>query len=280
MRPSCWILFTVPALALSAAAAQKPRASVLAPEQNERARFVEVRRFAAAEADQAVAVDAEHFYAIDNHAIGKYEKRTGRKVAEWVGAPDGPITHLNSGIVIGSRLYCAHSNYPALPMLSSIEVFDALTMKHVDSHSFGMMPGSATWIDQRNGRWWVGFANYSGNGGAPGRGTESTFVGVFDAEWRQVGGYTFPPNLVTRFLDRSNSGGTWGSDGRLYITGHDAAEVYAIQPPHAGSVLDLLEILPAPAEGQGIAWDPTEPGTLYTIVRSRHEVVVSRLARE
>jgi len=46
--------------------------------------------------------------------------------------------------------------------------------------------------------------------------------------------------------------------------------------PKAGSVLVLEEILPVAAEGQGIAWDRSEPRTMYTILRSRTEVVVSR----
>ena len=40
----------------------------------------ELRRFKAAEARQAVAVDAHHFYAIGNREIGKYDKRTGERV--------------------------------------------------------------------------------------------------------------------------------------------------------------------------------------------------------
>ena len=81
-------------------------------------------------------------------------------------------------------------------------------------------------------------------------------------------------NWKTRW---SNSGGSWGSDGRLYITGHDHAEIYAMSLPRAGSVLVLEETLPVTAEGQGIAWDRSEPGTMYTILRSKAQVVVSRL---
>ena len=39
----------------------------------------------------------------------------------------------------------------------------------------------------------------------------------------------------------SNSGGTWGDDGRLYATGHDEGEVFALSLPTAGSVLELQE---------------------------------------
>ncbi|NBB86330.1 MAG: hypothetical protein GVY12_08975, partial [Bacteroidetes bacterium] len=38
------------------------------------------QRISAPEAHQAVAVDAEHVYAITNQAIGKYDKTTGERV--------------------------------------------------------------------------------------------------------------------------------------------------------------------------------------------------------
>ena len=42
------------------------------------------KRFKADEAHQGVAVDAEHFYAITNAAIGKYRKDTGERVGGWL----------------------------------------------------------------------------------------------------------------------------------------------------------------------------------------------------
>ena len=238
----------------------------------------ELRRFKAAEARQAVAVDAHHFYAIDNRAIGKYDKRTGERVGGYVEPDGGGIHHLNSGIVFDGRLYCANSNYPGVPMLSSIEIFDTETLEHVGSHSFGMLPGSATWIDRRDGLWWVGFGNYEGRGGIPGRGTEWTEIALYDDQWRRVGGYGFPAEVIEHFGTRSNSGTTFGPDGLLYATGHDEAELYVLRIPRAGAALEFVEVLPVTAEGQGIAWDPSEPGLLYTILRSTREIVVSRLA--
>lgn len=243
-------------------------------------RFEEIRRFSSPHANQGVAVDADHFYAITNRAIGKHDKETGRLVDEWVGPVEGPIIHLNSGIVLDGRLYTAHSNYPGVPMVSSIEIWDVETMEHVDSHSFGIFQGSATWADRRDGSWWVGFANYEGWGGQPGPDPSWTTVVRFDDQWRPIAGYVFPPGVVERFEDRSNSGGAWGPDGYLYATGHDHSEVYVLRPPEAGSVLELVETLPVPAEGQAIAWDPTESGVLYTIIRSTSEVVVSKLVED
>lgn len=235
-----------------------------------------VRRYPAPEARQAVAVDATHFYAITNAWIAKYEKETGRRAAEWKGAPGGPIRHLNSGIVLDGKLYCAHSNYPETPMVSSIEIFDTATLRHVGSHSFGFGHGSATWIDTRDDAWWVTFAHYAGKGGEPGRGPEYTVLVKYDREWRQVESWAFPPAVIARWDGMSSSGGTWSRDGRLVTTGHHSTELYILRLPTTGAVLELDAIVPFESEGQGIAIDPTS-GLLWSIQRKTGDVLVSRL---
>src|SRR6187455_1153387 len=84
--------------------------------------FTELHRLPAAEARQGVAVDAEHYFAISNHAIGKYRRDTGVRVAGWECEEGKPFTHLNSGLIIDGLLYCAHSNYPGVPNRSSVEI--------------------------------------------------------------------------------------------------------------------------------------------------------------
>lgn len=239
-------------------------------------RFEEVRRFDAAAARQGVAVDAGHFYAIADRSIEKYDKRSGERVAAWAAPEGGGIVHLNSGVVLDGRLYCAHSNYPGVPMWSSVEVFDTDPLAHVDSHSFGIDTGSATWVDRHDGLWWVGFANYDGRGGTPGRGPSWTSVVAFDSAWRRVAGYVFPAEVVSRFEGRSNSGGAWGDDGLLYATGPDAPELYVLRLPGAGSLLELVEVVPIGAAGQGLAWDRSRPGVLFTIVKRDRQVIESR----
>jgi len=163
-------------------------------------------------------------------------------------------------------------------MVSSIEIFDTETLQHVGSHSLGILGGSATWVDRaEDGHWWVAFGNYAGRGGVPGRGPAWTNLVEFDESWRRVAGFVYPPTVVEQFERMSNSGGTWGSDGLLYITGHDDGVVFVLSLPTAGSVLVLEKEVPVRAEGQGIAWDRGEPGTLYSIIRSSREVVVSTL---
>lgn len=238
-----------------------------------------MRRYDAPAARQAVAVDAEHFFAIANRAVEQYERGSGALVRRWKGPKDGPVVHLNSGIVLGGVLYCAHSNYPRVPMRSSIERFDAGSLRHLGSHPLPDAPGSATWVARHGGAWWVTFAHYAGRGGVAGKGPEATRLVRFDDDWRATGSWNYPAPLIERFGRYSSSGGAWGPDGLLYVTGHDAPEVYVLRLPETGSVLELVTVLPASIAGQGIAFDPIEPWTLWGIVRQLREVRVTRAVR-
>lgn len=238
-----------------------------------------VREFAVEEAKQAVAVDERHFYVINNSTIRKYQKEDGKLVATWDGTSEG-IIHLNSGVVIKGKLYCANSNYPEIPMTSSVEIVDIKTMQHVGTHSFGIAEhGSLTWLDQKDGYWWIGFAHYSGKEASEGRDVRWTSLVKYDTEWRQLESWVFPKNILTLFSPKSNSGGAWGGNGLLYCTGHDAAEVYVMKIPTSGYTLKHVRTLPAPIEGQGIAMDlsVTNKLFLYGIKRASNTVTVSEI---
>ena len=237
-----------------------------------------IRRFPAPEASQAVAVDGGFFYAIASAAIGKYEKTTGQPDRKWAGDADGRIAHLNSGVVFGHELYCAHSNYPHIPMESSIEVFDTERMTHIRSMPLPAGHGSATWVDYGDGSWWVTFAHYSGNGGEPGKGSDATTLVRFSNDWQVKQAWSFPPEVVARWGEMSSSGGTLGSHRIFYTTGHDAPELYAVKVPRSGGQLILEGIVPIESEGQGIALD-REERVIYSIQRRTKEVLVSVLPR-
>jgi hypothetical protein len=237
----------------------------------------EVRRIPAAEARQGVAADAAHLYAIDNHVIGQYEKASGRRIAKWECEQGKPLIHLNGGIVRDGRLYCAHSNYPLVPMLSSLETWDTSTMRHVRSHSFGIEAGSATWADIHAGRWYVTFAHYGNRAAEPGRDPRWTTLLQFDSEWRRLQGWVYPAELVAKLGQYSISGGVFHPSGLMLCTGHDNPEVYVLRFPEGGSTLVLEETFAVPVHGQGIALDPDSPATLYGIDRAAREIVVMRL---
>ena len=73
----------------------------------------------------------------------------------------------------------------------------------------------------------------------------------------------------------SNSGGSWGSDGHLYLSGHDDPEIYVMALPEDGSELDWLATISIPGlNGQGIAWDRGNGSRhLWAILRSTRQVL-------
>ncbi|MBL0142363.1 MAG: cycloisomerase [Betaproteobacteria bacterium] len=249
----------------------------------------QVGEFPVPEANQGVGVDAAHFYAVDNYRIGKYDKKTGKLVKKWQGDKKGPIQHLDSAMLMDGKLYCAHSNYPEWPMTSSLEIFDAATLDHVGTHSFGIRYGSLTWVDWHDGHWWMVFANYDrllGPGKTPYGHKANTVMVKFTREFQPLESWTLPRSILDKFEDMSNSGGTWGPDGFLYLSGHDPAELYRMRLPKAGSVLELVDVIPMNIRGQGIAWDRTQPGVIYGIIRAtkkeleaggQHKVTVFKL---
>jgi hypothetical protein len=263
-------LLLAAALALPAAAQSPPPAPPV-PAQLPAATLV--KRYTAPEARQGVAVDAQHFYAIVNSRIGKYRKADGVKVAEWVGDRIA-IRHLNSCIVEKAELICANSNYPQTPMASSVEIFATRDLKHLRSIPLGVHAGSLTWVERRGNRWWAAFANYDPPRSDGGRTHRDTKIVIFTADWAAVGGYILPDTVLAKLPPNSISGGSFGPDGLLYLTGHDAPELYVVRVPKQGPVLEHIATIPAPLDGQAWSWDRSAGRTLYGITRRSGEVVV------
>lgn len=235
-----------------------------------------LRRYPNTHASQGVAVDARSIYAVSNSTIVKFDKRTGAKLAEWSGDPKR-YPHVNSCAVIAADLVCASSNYPETPMRSSVEVFDPKTMRPVRSIALEAAPGSVTWIDRHDGRWWAAFANYDGRGGEPGRDHSFTALVSYDDGWKALDHWRFPAAVLERLAPRSTSGGGFGEDGLLYATGHDRPELYALRVPRGGGELALVTTLPIAVDGQAIAWDHGQGRHLYGIGRATGEVVAMQI---
>ena len=235
--------------------------------------------FAAFDARQGVAADRKYFYAVNNQTITKHDKATGRPLLQFVGDADGPIIHMDSATVVGDKLYAATSNYNTTPEKSSVEVFDTRTMKHIDTFGFGIDRGSLTWLDRHDGAWWAAFANYDkppAGSTEPYGGTDNTQIVKLDDRFRVVEAWTLPQELLDKIRPMSNSGGSWGPDGRLWITGHDYDEAYVMDVPSEGSDLRWVATVKLPdVEGQAIAWDRSgRTPELWTIKRSTEQVLV------
>ncbi|WP_350280508.1 hypothetical protein [Kribbella sp. HUAS MG21] len=237
-----------------------------------------LKSYPAFDANQAIAVDKQYFYAVNNVTVTKHDRRTGEPLLQFAGDTAGPFKHLDSGVVVGGKLYATHSNYPEWPMESSIEVFDTRTMRHVDTFSFGIYRGSLTWLDRYDGAWWAGFANYDkiqDGMTEPYGETYNTQVVKLNDKFEPLQSWTIPKPILDRFKPMSNSGGSWGPDGRLWLTGHDLGEAYAMELPVAGSELRWIATVELPdVQGQGIAWDRSDPRqpTFWAISRPKRLV--------
>jgi hypothetical protein len=258
-----------------AAAAQTTSALAIPPSLT----ATELQRWRVPEANQAAAVDGTHFYGIGNRTLVKHRKSDGVRVGEWRGEPDGPIVHFNAGFVDQRRLVLAHSNFSQLPMASSLETFDTKTMLPIATHSFGIRLGSLTWAVRHRGSWWACFANYNDKGTTPGFDQRWTYFGQFDDAWQMQQSWLFPPSVIATWGASSSSGGDWGDDGLLYVTGHDAPELYVLRLPKLGVALEHVATITVPFEGQGWAWDRSVRGqrVIYGISRARRDVVVAQI---
>lgn len=235
-----------------------------------------VARVAAPEAGQGVAADAEFAYAVDNFTIAKYRIADGQRVTIWNG-DQTLFPHINSCTLTTGKLICAASNYPQVPQLSTIEMFDAGTLEHVDSISLGMGPGSLTALNRHDGAWWAVFANYDGHGGEPARNHRYTVLARLDGDFQIARSWAFPDQVLTCIAPKSISGASWTADGKLLASGHDRPQIYVLSLPKAGSTLTFEGWFPIATHGQAIDIAADSPGLIWSINRPTREIFASQL---
>ena len=234
------------------------------------------KTYSCPEAKQGVAVDDSHFYAISNQTIAKYDLN-GRKVAVWNENDENLIKHFDGGIIIDGLLYCSHSNYPDVPMASSIEIFNPKTMKHLRSVSFGIDTGSCTWVVRGKENFYVCFAHYDRNGWKCGgemlKDNSWTQIVEYDKNWQRQRAWILPKELLEQLHPNSLSGCIF-QDGKFYCTGHDAKKLFILEFPPYGMRMRLTGTIDIPFSGQGIAID--SKGNLWGIDRKKKQVIRSK----
>jgi hypothetical protein len=157
-------------------------------------------------------------------------------------------------------------------------VFDPVEMTHKRTIPLGPGIGSLTWVDRHDGFWWAMFANYDAKGGEPGRDHRWTTLVKFDDQWRRVAAWALPAAVLERMSPFSCSGGGFGDDGLLYITGHDRPELYALAIPtrgrgDAGFGGDAVD----PVRGPGHCVGSYDKRTLWGVNRATRQVVAVKV---
>jgi endonuclease/exonuclease/phosphatase family metal-dependent hydrolase len=117
---------------------------------------------------------------------------------------------------------------------------------------------------RHEGHWWCNFARYGAD-------NDQTFLVKFTDDWREVGRWTYPPEVIGQLGRNSLSGGLW-RNGSLLVTGHDDPVLFRLQVPKQGTVLKLIDKQTVPFTGQGFALDPVTGG-LVGISRSKRQVI-------
>lgn len=237
-----------------------------------------LKRYKAPQAKQGVVANRKYFIVFGNDSVVKYDKKTGNEVSSFY---SNKLIHLNSGILHGNKLYCAHSNYPNVPMWSSIEIWDQRKMKHISTHSFGIESGSCTWIDIYKGHYYVMFAHYATPGKMePGKDVSWSQLVKYDKKWRRVEAWVLPPALLTKIEPFSLSGGVITNEGKILCSPHHNPELYILEFPVHGAELILTHTIPSPIQGQAIAFDTYENDVLWGINRETREVIKTKIIWE
>ena len=235
----------------------------------------ELSRSKSDNAKQAVTASKRFVFVINNNTIEKRNKVTWEKVAE----KNFPkLHHLNSSVIINNKIYCAHSNYPEIPMHSSIEIFDTKTLSHIESHSFGIENGSCTWIDKVGKYYYVFFAHYANaNKMQKNRDVSWSQLVKYDENWSRVAGWVLPRELLERVSPYSISGGIFLNKHQILATHHHHKEFYLLSIPKMNSELILEKIIPTTIRGQGISYDNKNHNIIWGINKKTQEVIKVKL---
>nr|QBK87380.1 MAG: hypothetical protein LCMAC201_02900 [Marseillevirus LCMAC201] len=225
----------------------------------EYARLDAGRVYKVKEAKQGVAIDKNYFYAISNSVIGKYLKKSGKRVLR----KKLPFKHLNGGKIINGDLVVVN-NPAGQPKDNAIVWIDPVTLNVIDIMQLPHLQGSLTWVDWHWDKWWICDAYYK-------KKVKNTTIYCFDQDWNPQGYWKLPKKVVESIEPYSLSGGAWFGE-YLCVTGHDKPEMYILQMPADKVHAKLLKTVQICFNGQGFAFERGK-GHLYAWGIRRNSVV-------
>ena len=225
-------------------------------------RITASRIYDAKEAKQGVAIDSKYFYAINNNSIGKYSRKSGKRVLY----KKVPFKHLNGGKIVNGDLVVVN-NPAGKPEQNALIWLDPSNLQVVDVMQMSFIQGSLTWFDWAWDKWWVCDARY-------GKKVKDTTIYCFNEQWEPMGFWKIPKSLVGDLEPYSLSGGAWFGD-HLYVSGHDKPEMYLLELPKDKLHAKLIQTVQVCFDGQGFVFERGK-GKIYVWGIRRDDSVVVR----
>lgn len=231
---------------------------------NEYMRLDAGRVYKAKEATQGVAIDKKYVYAISNSQIGKYGRKSGKRVL----SKKFPFKHLNGGTFVNGDLVVVN-NPPKQPKNNALVWINPTTLDVIDIMPLPEVKGSLTWVDWAWDKWWVCDAHYKKH-------TKDTAIYCFNQDWMLEGYWKLPKSVIKHIEPYSLSGGAWFGE-YLCVSGHDKPEMYILDLPQNEVHAKLLRTIQVCFDGQGFAFERGK-GSVYAWGVRRDDAVVVRCA--
>lgn len=188
------------------------------------------------DAHKGIAAGRDFFYVINTNSISKHSTKTGELIKRVDFSNHPRIKNMNGAVVVRNNLYVTNSPATVKHRQNTIEVFnrDLVYLYHINVTG---NTGALTWIDYHNGKWWGCFAHYDDMvrytvlvefyHPNPDLEYEDTIHSKDLVNWHVKDRWFFPHKVNEHFLPYSCTGGSFGPDGKLYVTGH-RNEIYVL----------------------------------------------------
>jgi hypothetical protein len=222
------------------------------------------------EARQGITVDDLYFYAISDRHVGKYERKSGKKVLSR--KYDDNIKHLNGGFIDGDNLVCTHNpkginsivtiNKHNLEIINRYDLTNTKLTNNINSTFIDGTNSYLTWISRYNSKTYGVIAFYKEH-------VDNTIFCEFDEKFNIINSWKFPKKVLSRLKPWSVSGG-FVKNGYIYASGHDKGEIYILHIKDDKNILELLEIIDVKSSGQGVSY---HNNNLFVIHRKKKQVI-------
>lgn len=205
---------------------------------NEYMRLDSSHTYKVKEAKNGVALDGKHFYAISNSCIGKYSRKTGKKVL----SKQFPFKNISGGTFVNGDLVVINNSSKSGNILIWL---DPDTLDIIDTMPVPQVSGTLSWIDWAWDKWWVCDAFFKKN-------VKETSIYCFNQDWVLEGYWKLPKSIVNEIKPESLLGGAWFGE-YLCVMSNDNPEMYILELPEHSLYAKLVKKVQVCFDGRGFA---------------------------